>query len=58
MTHLSWQASALLFCGWMFLWLALCVFGWKWILRRNRNRMINLPPPSQACRRNSTEALP
>jgi len=45
MTHLSWQASALLFCGWMFLWFALCVFGWKWILRRNRNRMINLPPP-------------
>jgi hypothetical protein len=26
--------------------------------RRQRNKRINLPPPSVACRRNSTEATP
>lgn len=55
---MNWQHSLLLFCGWMFLWFALCAFGWKWLLRRNRNRMINMPPPNSACRRNSTEAVP
>lgn len=26
--------------------------------KRRRNRQLNLPPPSSACRRNSTESVP
>lgn len=51
---MSWQTACLIAALAYFVVCGIACIGWR---RHQRNKRINLPPPSSACRRNGVESL-